>query len=191
MRWRVGRPSVADGGNLNLADCCRYDQSSPDIGIWHAGWSRQRCCSSLDLTGYTNAPIYASGYNENPVAVEVKARKSSDNSRCVVWLFAGSNPPATVSASSSVLRLVHLDLDGSGKNPRNLDDSWRTIVTVPAYTAFSVLIGYLSAVSGGSDVCGLESSGPHLHMDAPESAAKNNSLRHGQSVSSTTWVYVF
>ena len=191
MRWRVGRPSVTDGGLLNLDDCCRYDNTSTDVGIWHAGWDRQRCCISLDLTGSAGSTVYASGYNESPVAVEVKARKSSDAPRCTVWLFAGANPPAEALPASAVLRLVHLDLDGTDQNPRGLSSSWKTIVTVPAYTAFSVLIGYLSEVEGGSDACSQESSGAHLHMDAPVSAAKNSALRNRQSVTSTTWVYIF
>lgn len=100
MRWRVGRPSVVDGGRLNLEDCCRYDQSSADFGIWHAGWNRQRCCISLDLAGFTGAPVFASGYNESPVAVEIKARKATEDGRCIVWLYSGSNPPDAVTSTS-------------------------------------------------------------------------------------------
>ena len=49
----------------------------------------------------------------------------------------------------------------------------------PAYTSFAVIIGYLSAVTNERDVCQIESSAPHLHMDAPRTATKNTSLRNG------------
>lgn len=106
-------------------------------------------------------------------------------------MFAGATPPSSPNASSSILRLVHLDLDASGQNPRNLTGTWKTLVTVPAYTAIAILVGYLSTVSGGSDVCGYATTGPHLHMDAPTNATKNSSLRNGQSLSTTTWAYIF
>ena len=192
MQWRVGRPSTVDGGLLNTEDCCRYDTAGDEFGIWHAGWGATRCCISIDLTGSKGSTVFASGYNESAAAVEVRARKSSgSNANCTVWLYAGSDPPADPGATDDVLRLVYLDLSVSGPNPQNLSSAWKKIVTVPGFTAFSVLIGYLSAVSGGTDECGQSSTGPHLHMDAPESASKNESLKDGQAVTSTTWVYVF
>jgi len=189
MRWRVGRSSTVSGGDINPNDdCCGWQSGSGHVEVWHAAWSRQRCCMGLDITGSARATVYAAGYNESPSAVKVWARKGS---RCEVHLFAGATPPSSPNASSAILRLVHLDLDASGQNPRSLTGTWKTLVTVPAYTAFAVLVGYLSTVSGGSDVCGYATTGPHLHMDAPTSATKNTSLRDGQSLSTTTWAYIF
>ncbi|MXY87148.1 MAG: hypothetical protein F4088_00700 [Chloroflexi bacterium] len=64
-------------------------------------------------------------------------------------------------------------------------------MTVPAYTAFAILVGYLSVVSDGSDVCGYATTGAHLHMNAQTTATKNSSLRDGQSQSTTTWACIF
>lgn len=189
MRWRVGRSSSVSGGDIDPNDqCCGWLSGSGHNGVWHAAWSRQRCCMGLDITGSAGATVYAAGSNESPSAVKVWARRAS---RCEVHVFAGATPPSSPNASSAVLRLVHLDLDGSGRNPRNLTGAWKTIVSVPAYTAFAILVGYLSAVSGGSDVCGYTTTGPHLHMDAPTSATRNTSLRDGQSLSPTSWAYIF
>jgi hypothetical protein len=84
---------------------------------------------------------------------------------------------------------VHIDF--SAANPRSVGSSWKLLQRIDPYNGFAIYLSVTAEVSGGSDVCGNESTGAHLHMDAPESESdsRNLSLVSNQSVSTTTNVF--
>lgn len=131
-------------------------------------------------------PVYVAGYNPSPIAAYVWARQAQ---RCIAYLTTTSdNSPPSFSGdvTDPLVRLVHIDFNAA--NPRSLGSSWKLLQRVDPYNGFAIYLSVTSAVAGGTDQCGNESTGPHLHMDAPESesGSRNLTLTSGQSVSTAT-----
>jgi len=88
-----------------------------------------------------------------------------------------------------MVRLVHLDFDVH--NPRGLGWGWTLLQEIEPYHRFAIYISVTSTVSDETDVCGYRATGPHLHMDGPdtEQSTRNLSLSHGQQVYTSTNVF--
>jgi len=119
-------------------------------------------------------PVYAAGYNPSPIAAYVWARQAQ---RCIAYLAATSDnsPPSFFgNVSDPMVRLVHLDFMIA--NPRILGSSWKLLQAIDPYNGFAIYLSVTSAVTNELDECGNRATGPHLHMDGPETEQNSRNL---------------
>ena len=193
IAWRCGC-----AGTLSRWDECPQQPGN----VWHIGWRTKplnqggpRTCMSIDIGAGPNGAgryVYMAGFNPNPYSIQIWARKDQ---RCIAFFYAGdeANLPQPRSddhynSRDLFVRLVHIDL--TRRNSRRLTGTWKRLLTVPAFTGFLTLVSELAVVADGTDVCGIESTGPHLHMDGPVTA-RRYTLYSGLSVTTGTGVFDF
>lgn len=193
IAWRCGCVGILS----------RWDECPQQPGnVWHIGWRAKpaaeggpRNCMSIDIGAGPNGAgryVYMAGFNPNPNSVQIWARQDQ---RCIAFFYAGDEaglpqPKGTTrpyyDSRDPFVRLVHIDF--RSRNSRRLTGTWKRLLVVPAFTGFLTLVSELSVVADGSDVCGITSTGPHLHMDGPVSA-RRYTLNSGQSVTTGTGVF--
>lgn len=185
VQWRLGASATLANWGTNCDDCSSSDNP------WHDGWTGNRDCTGLDVQASARAYVYVSGFNPSATSsVTIWLRRIV---ACAIAAVASDVSPSLDMSDpdSRVVRCRHMDDD---YDPRTVPSgSWERLVSVPPRTAFIYVVGKIGPQTGtGSDQCGWASTGPHLHMDAPDARlTRNCSLAIGTNYNTSTTAFEF